>query len=214
MCVTHLYNTNIMPGLVCTLVPSVIQAWCCAVHVIMPRLSNVDRACVIGQLEAGVRQSLVAARFGVSQKTISKLKQRYRDTIEVKDRPRSGRPRITTAATDHRIEALAARRRYVTATEIQVEVQPRVQQPGQQRISRQTVHRRLHASGLRSRRPAIVPAMTAQHERIRLAWCRYRHRWNRAQWGNVMFSDESRFCLHKNDGAGEANGMRGPVWCP
>ena len=42
--------------------------------------------------------------------------------------------------------------------------------------------------------------MTAQHERIRLAWCRHRHRWNRAQWGNVMFSDESRFCLHKNDG--------------
>ena len=192
MCVTHLYNTNTMPGLVCTLVPSVIQACCCAVHVIMPRLSNVDRARVIGQLEAGVRQSLVAARFGVSRKTIGKLKQRYRDTNEVKDRPRSGRPRITTAATDHRIEALAARRRHVTATEIQVEVQ----QPGQQRISRQTVRRRLHASGLRSRCPAIVPAMTAQHERIRLAWCRHRHRWNQAQWGNVMFSNESRFCLH------------------
>ena len=30
--------------------------------------------------------------------------------------------------------------------------------------------------------------------------CRHRRRWNRNQWGNMLFLDESRFCLKKNDG--------------
>ena len=68
----------------------------------MPRLSNLDRARAIGQLEAGVKQSVVAARFGVGQSTISKLKTKFRNTGDVKDRPKSGRPRITT----HRVDRM------------------------------------------------------------------------------------------------------------
>lgn len=162
----------------------------------MPRLSSLDRGRALGQLQAGERQNVVAARFGVSQGTISNLIRRYHQTNDVRDRPRSGRPRVTTAATDRRIEALAARRRYVTATTIQAEVR----QPGAQRISTQTVRRRLHQAGLRCHRPAIVPDMNAQHERHRLRWCHHRRRWNRVEWGNILFSDESRFCLKKNDG--------------
>ncbi len=173
----------------------------CSIHATslttcMPRLSSIARARAIGQLENGASQTAVAARFGVSQATISKLRRRFHDTNDVKDRPRSGRPRVTTAATDRRIETLAARRRFVVSTVIQQEVQ----QPGRPRVSRSTIRRRLHNAGLRSRRPATVPDMTPDHERIRLAWCRHRRRWNQIQWGNILFSDESRFCLKKNDG--------------
>ena len=45
-----------------------------------------------------------------------------------------------------------------------------------------------------------VPTMTPDHHRRRLRWCRGHSRWNRQEWQNVLFSDESRFCLHKNDG--------------
>ena len=114
----------------------------------------------------------------------------------MRDRPRSGRPRVTSAATDRRIETLAARRRYVTARTIQAEVR----QPGRQRISTQTVRRRLHHAGFRARHPATAPDMNAGHDHLRLAWCRHRRRWNRIQWGNILFSDESRFCLKRNDG--------------
>ena len=144
---------------------------------IMPHLSSLERGMAIGQLQAGVQQNVVAATFGVSQATISKQQRRYQDTDDVRDRPRSGRPRVTTAATDRRIETIAARRRYVTATAIRDEDR----QPGRQCISAQTVRRRLHRAGFRARLPAIVPDMNAEHERQRLAWRRHRRRWNMIQ---------------------------------
>ena len=66
----------------------------------MPRLSNLEKARAIGQVEAGVPQNQVAALFGVSPGTISKLKAKFRETGDVKDRPRSGRPKKTTPQED------------------------------------------------------------------------------------------------------------------
>ncbi len=51
---------------------------------IMVRLSLVDMARAIGQLEAGVPQTHVAASFGVSQSMISKLNSKFCATGDVK----------------------------------------------------------------------------------------------------------------------------------
>ena len=72
----------------------------CAPSINMPRLSLQDKAHAIGQLEAGVPVRRVAALFGVSPGTISKLRTKFRETGEVKDRPQSGRPRKTTPQKD------------------------------------------------------------------------------------------------------------------
>ena len=69
-------------------------------HFSMPRLSNLEKARAIGQVEAGVPQNQVAALFGVSPGTISKLKAKFRETGDAKDRPRSGRPKKTTPQED------------------------------------------------------------------------------------------------------------------
>ena len=126
----------------------------------MVRLSNVDRARALGMVQDGQPQYEVATLFGVSRGTISKLMTRYRETHDVKDRPRSGRPRSTTAQTDRRIVGLAARRRFVTANTIRADVQRPI-------ICDQTIRNRLRAGGFRSRRPSKVPARTAEHERLR-----------------------------------------------
>ena len=55
-------------------------------------LTDLDRVLAIGQLQAGVLQNQVAALFGVSPSTISRLKAKFHIT-GVKDRPRSGRPK-------------------------------------------------------------------------------------------------------------------------
>jgi len=66
----------------------------------MPRLSNLDKACAIGQVEAGVLQYQVATLFGVSPGSISKLKAKFHETGDVKDRQRSGHPGKTTSEED------------------------------------------------------------------------------------------------------------------
>ena len=104
----------------------------------MVRLSRLDRAHALGMVQAGTSQEVVARHFNVNRSTISRLLSRYRDTADVKDRARSGRPRVTAANTDRRILGIAARCRFVTANTIQAEVR----QPGWQRISDQTVRNR------------------------------------------------------------------------
>ena len=66
----------------------------------MAKLSNLNRAFALGQLQSGRSQRQVAAEFGISQAAVSNLVNRYHDTGNIKDRPRSGRPRVTVAATD------------------------------------------------------------------------------------------------------------------
>ena len=88
----------------CPVFETMVSMHVCQQCTNMPRLSNLDRAraIAIGQLEAGVKQSVVAARFGVGQSTISKLKTKFRNTGDEKDGPKSGIPRITT----HRVDRM------------------------------------------------------------------------------------------------------------
>lgn len=162
----------------------------------MPRLSLQDRARAIGQLEAGVPGFRVAASFGVSPGTISKLRSKFRETGEVKDRPRSGRPKKTTPQEDRFVTLATLRNRRLTARELQA----RFMQRYQRRLSTQTVRNRLHQARLKARKAVRRPAMTARHCQARLRWCRQRQLWNLQMWEKVMFSDESRFCLRRCDG--------------
>lgn len=162
----------------------------------MPRLSLMDKARAIGQIQAGVPQKDVALLFGVSPSCISKLKYKYRATGDVKDRPRSGRPKVTTPQQDRYISMSALRNRRLSSRNLQARFAGRYGR----RISDQTVRKRLHAANLRARKPAKKPAMTALHRQNRMRWCRQHRPWNLNMWRNVMFSDESRFCLRKLDG--------------
>ena len=56
-------------------------------------------------------------QFGVNVSTVERLVRRLRDTRRVADRPRRGRPRITTPRQDRAICLAHLRNRHVTATE-------------------------------------------------------------------------------------------------
>ena len=162
----------------------------------MPRLSLVvDKAHAIGQLQVGVHQDVVGATFGVHQSTICRWTGEFRETGDVKDRPRSGRPRVTTPVEDRYIRLLALRDQRMSSRVIQTRLAGR----HGRRFSDQTIRNRLHTNHLRARKPAKKPALTALHRTARLRWCRQHRPWYLNMWRRVMFSDESRFCLRKVD---------------
>ena len=74
-------------------------------------LTELTRAMIIGRLQTGQKQSDVARFFGVSQAAVSKIKQKFVETNDVKNRPRSGRPRVTTPQEDNFVRTQASRNR-------------------------------------------------------------------------------------------------------
>lgn len=159
-------------------------------------LNNAQRTIAIGRLQGGHSAARVAQDFGVHVRTIQRLMVRYAQTNDVKDRPRSGRPRVTTPRQDNFIRTTALRNRFKNATEINLVMQ----RVGNRRISHQTIRNRLHEQGIKARRPVIKPRLTVAHKAARLGWARAHSQWRLAQWNNVLFSDETRICLRSIDG--------------
>uniref|UniRef100_A0A3B5A9Y7 Transposase Tc1-like domain-containing protein n=1 Tax=Stegastes partitus TaxID=144197 RepID=A0A3B5A9Y7_9TELE len=130
----------------------------------------------IAHLRVGGRLADVAHELGVSQSVIGRLASRHRTTGTVRDRPRSGAPRPTYFRT------YALRHRYASATELQA----RLRDVRGTRVCRQTIRNRLHHFGLNARRP--------------LQWAQDHVIWTMQQWSTVLFTDECRVTLHRNDG--------------
>ena len=179
-----------------TFVPfvSVAQNVCClSLLREMVRLSQLDRGRAIALILQGRSQRDVAQQFGVHESTISRLVQRLRATVRLTDRPRSGRPRVTTQRQDRRIHLVHLRNRLTTETAREV-IGTHCR-----RVCPRTVRNRLREFDIRPRRPYVGPNLTHRRRQRRMQWLRA-HAPNRlADWRRVMFSDESRFSIQRSD---------------
>ena len=128
----------------------------------MPRLTPQQRANAIGRLQVGQTQADVARFFNITQSTISRLWSRFQATNSANDRPRSGRPRVTTRAQDRYIRLRHLRNRFLPVTSAAQAL------PGQRRVSDQTVRNRLREAGLRARRPVQGNVLNQFHRQQRL----------------------------------------------
>ena len=160
------------------------------------RLTADERGRALALLDEGFGVREVSRRFQVSHSTIQRLRDRFNATGSSQERPHTGRPRVTTRQQDRQLILGALRDRTSTSMTLRGHLRTATGV----NISRRTVGRRLHEAGLRSRRPAVRPILSAINRRRRLAWARQHVTWTRQQWGRVLFSDESRFTLSFNDG--------------
>ena len=80
----------------------------------MPRLDNLQRAMLIGHIQNGATMEQAAARFNVHVSTVGRLLRKFNTHGDVKDRPRSGRPRATTQQEDNFVRTTAVRNRHIT----------------------------------------------------------------------------------------------------
>ena len=172
----------------------------------MPRLREEERLQALIELASGVNVSDVARQFNCHRNTIINLQQRYLETSSIKDRPRSGRPRVTSIRTDRYITLTHLRQRFKTATSTAHELG----------VARQTILNRLrkNVNPLRPRRSYVGQILTRRHRNLRSLWARRYLRWNRALWSRVLFSDESRFNLSTCDGRVRVFRRKGERFAP
>ena len=162
----------------------------------MPRLDDAHRHRAIGMLQAGMPAQRVAAALGCHNTTIYRLQQRVAVTGSVADRPRPGPVRVTTPRQDRAIRHSHLQDRFQTAAST---ARVTIGQHGRP-ISRQTVMRRLSDGHIRCRRPYVGPALTDRHRQARRNWATNGAFLGRHPWRDVIFSDESRFCVSNSDG--------------
>lgn len=159
-------------------------------------LNEIEIARAVTLIEEGYSRRRVAEIMNVSRAAINRAWNRHLIYGIVRRRPYLERQRATTAREDRLLRLWAIRERTNTARALQNQL---VATTGT-RISDQTVRNRLHQCQLRARRPARVSRLTAAHRRARRIFAEVHRHWTVRQWSNVLFTDESRFCLHHNDG--------------
>ena len=125
----------------------------------MPSFLTIEeRNRLLGNIEAGSKPADVAERFGVTPSTVYRLIKKGKEHGTLKDRPRSGRPRVTDVQTDKHIVGKFRDHPFKTVRSASIEAN----------VSELTVVRRLASAGVKACRPAVKPMLTAQHKLNRL----------------------------------------------
>jgi transposase len=157
------------------------------------KLTISERWQSVGMHNGGLSHRRVADHFRVNHSIIVRLMQRFRQTGNVTDRPRAGRPRKTTPREDRLISRRARQRPFSTAGALRSNL------AFGGHISTRTVIGRLHHQGMRAWRPIKHPQLTLRHRHARFDWSHDHLGWTIRTWRQVHWSDESRFLLRPTD---------------
>ena len=145
---------------------------------LMPRVSIADRNRALDYLEAEWTVPGVARHVGVHQSTIYRLIQRHQQTNADADRPRSGRPRVTSERQDRHTVTSHLRDRLLPAY-------PTAQQTigTHGRPTRNdTVY---HPLRLHTRRPYVGQILTIPQGLARRNWAQTHRNCRNWQWQNI-----------------------------
>jgi len=132
----------------------------------------------------------------VSQSGVAKIKMKLASTLDLKDLPRSGRPRILTERDERKI----VREIVSNSAQTAVDVQKNLKHNDLLEISTQTVRRALRRNGLRARIKRKKPLLSKNHRKQRLEFAKKHKDWKEEDWARVVWSDESKFQLFGSDG--------------
>ncbi|GBL74815.1 hypothetical protein AVEN_243666-1 [Araneus ventricosus] len=145
----------------------------------------------IGRLEAGQTQFVVVAWLGVSQSFIFRLWNRFLKTGNVRRRSVQGHTRARTQNDDRYLTLTARRNRSMNATVFQ----QHLLRAADTRYSTPTVRNRLHHVSLYAHGPMVCVSLTESHRAARRKWSQEHLLWERDEWSNVLFTDESHFSV-------------------
>ena len=121
-----------------------------------PGMTFEQRERTIGMLTAGMSARDVARYYPRHESTISRLLNRFQQTGNVADRPRSGRPRKTTLREDRFLTTSSRHNRFLSSQKLG----RLLRNATGTRVCDRTVRNRLHAARLKLCRPYVDIPLT------------------------------------------------------
>ncbi|GFX42887.1 transposable element Tc1 transposase [Trichonephila clavipes] len=155
------------------------------------QLSELERGLIIGMKTAGWSNRHVAGQVDRSECAIRNCWEQWTQEGTHARKTGCGVNRKTTRREDRRIVRQALVDPTVTRSTIRADVGVA--------IVLQTISRHHAEANLKSKCPFRALPLTPEHQQLRLQWCQARSMWNVTDWQKVVFSDESRFGLGKDD---------------
>lgn len=135
------------------------------------QLSKEKRQFIITLKNEGQSIRKISRTLKVSASAVAKTIKRYDETGSLEDRPRQGRPRVTSAAEDNFIRVISLENRQLKATQIGAHINAS-QSSSSRHISTSTVRRRLHESGFHGRIAAKKTQQRKTNKKKRGAWAK------------------------------------------
>jgi transposase len=159
-------------------------------------LSETIRGSIKTLFEANKSSSEISLQLSVPRTTVIYTLDRLKTHGRLKNLPRSGRPKKTTERIDQKIIKMVESSEQPSAVNIAKELS----KMNLADISAQTVRRRLKDNGLYGRALVKKPTLLPRHIKARLEFTKTYQNWTNDDWSKVLWSDESKICLHGSDG--------------
>lgn len=161
---------------------------------------------IVGAHRFGHNHLSISRVLHVPRTTVRRTIQSYNMRGSVSRQRGSGRPRKTTQRSDRRLIRLARANRFATV--------PLLAGWWNEPVSGMTLSRRLRQASFKSYRPPVKPYLSPENIRNRLRWTMRRVLWRLPMFRRVVWSDESRFRLFKNDRRTRVWRLRGERFKP
>jgi hypothetical protein len=126
------------------------------------RVSEAQRWQLIGMHTTGMSFKAIGGHMDYHYTVVSRQVRKHTQTNNVKDLPRSVRPRVTSVRDDVALQRVVRRMPFATSPVLKQHWLPN-------RLSTRTVRNRLKSGGLRLRRVIKRPLLADRHRRSRLA---------------------------------------------
>ena len=128
-------------------------------------LSNDLNLLIVKLLKSGISQRKVVQTFGWAQITVCEIRKKYRSRNDVRNLPRSGRPRVTSSRQDRKLVDLVKSMQRCTSKQLNAEwLKYEV------KVCARTVRNRLNDKGYHYCKVKTKPYMTQQPKKSRLQW--------------------------------------------
>ncbi|GFU48867.1 transposable element Tcb1 transposase [Trichonephila clavipes] len=159
------------------------------------QVSEFDRGRIVAYRDCGLSFRKMGSRVGRNQTTVMRICDHWMQEGTTDRRGRSHPPQCTTSREDRQIVRIPVTDRPVKSRTLSQHIESVTHHS----VSARTIQCRSQQSGLSARRPLLGLLLTQNHRCHHHQWCDERRMWA-AEWKEVVFTDESRFCLQHHDG--------------